>query len=336
RAIFLVIIMDVDNQIIDESYCIFGAEALLNRLDALEKEIPGVMKSEDIECVHRMRVASRRLRSAFLLFESCFPEDNIKKWKKQIRRVTRTLGKARDLDVQIEFVKDFLTNVKESRYIPGIKRLVLRLQQKRQKVQIDVISMLEKIQSNGTISEIKNSLKSMLNTGLLHKKNEYSNYVYDMAYKEIESHIDKFLFYERYIEDLNRIAELHLMRICAKRLRYTMEIFSPLYDNKLEKPIKITREIQDLLGEIHDCFVWIEYLDQFIEEEKNRTLEYFGNTKAFSRLKAGLIHLQENRKKHQIKKHKEFLKFWEEIGADDVWKETIKYVYNYSKKGEVL
>lgn len=328
--------MSIEDQIIDESYCLFGAEALLNRLDALEKEIPGVIKAEDIEYVHRMRVASRRLRSAFVLFESCFSEDDIKKWKKQIRRVTRKLGNARDLDVQIEFLKEFLNNVKESRYIPGIKRLILRLQQKRQKMQIDVISMLEKLQSDRTISEIKDTLKSMLNIGLSHKKSQHSNYIYDMAYKEIESHIDKFLFYERYIEDLNRIAELHLMRICAKRLRYTMEIFSPLYDNKLEKPIKTAREIQDLLGEIHDCFVWIEYLDQFIEEEKNRTLEYFGNTKAFSRLKAGIIHLQEDRKKHQIKKHKEFLKFWKEIKANDVWKETIKYIYDYSKKGEGL
>jgi len=328
--------MDNDNQIVDESYCVFGAEALLTRLDALEKEIHGVIKAEDIEYVHRMRVASRRLRSAFTLFESCFPEKDIKRWRKQIRRVTRILGNARDLDVQIDFVKEFLANITDHRYIPGIKRLVLRLQQKRQKMQIDVISEMERLQSSGIIDEIKDTLKMMISIGLIYDKNKYSYQVYDRACKEIELHIDKLLFYERYIDDLNRITELHLMRICAKRLRYTMEIFSQLYDDKLEKPIKIAREIQDLLGEIHDCFVWVEYLDQFIEEEKIRTLEYFGNTKAFSRLRAGIIYLQEDRKKHQIKTHKEFLKFWDKIKAEDIWKETIKYVCNFSKKGGVL
>ncbi len=325
--------MDSNNQIFDKIYCLFGAEALLVRLDALEKEIPGVIKAEDIECVHRMRVASRRLRSALSLFESCFLEDNIKRWKKRIRRVTRTLGNARDLDVQIEFIKDFLANITESRYVPGLKRIILRLQQKRQKMQINIISMLEKLQSDRIIEEIRYALKAILNINLIHKGDKYTYQVYNMAYREISLRIDELLFYERYIEDLNRIAELHLMRICAKRLRYTMEIFSSLYDNKLEEPIKTTRKIQDLLGEIHDCFVWMEYLGQFLEEEKNRTLEYFGNTRAFNRLKAGIIYLQENRRKHQVRKHKEFLKFWEETKADNIWEGTVKYIYNLSEKG---
>jgi len=55
----------------DESFCLFGAEAVLKRLEALEQEINGVCKADDIECVHRMRVASRRLRSTFAIFEEC-------------------------------------------------------------------------------------------------------------------------------------------------------------------------------------------------------------------------------------------------------------------------
>ena len=43
---------------------LLGAETVLSRVDAMEEEIPGVRRSEDIECLHRMRVASRRLRSA--------------------------------------------------------------------------------------------------------------------------------------------------------------------------------------------------------------------------------------------------------------------------------
>ncbi|MFQ6042085.1 MAG: CHAD domain-containing protein, partial [Candidatus Poribacteria bacterium] len=60
-----------------------------------------VCEADDIEYVHRMRVASRRLRSGFALFEECFPPKRLKRWRKQIRRVTRALGDARYTDVQI-------------------------------------------------------------------------------------------------------------------------------------------------------------------------------------------------------------------------------------------
>ena len=54
--------------------CIFGVQRLLPLLDAFSKEIDGVRTAQDIEHIHRMRVASRRLRAALPLFASCFPE----------------------------------------------------------------------------------------------------------------------------------------------------------------------------------------------------------------------------------------------------------------------
>jgi CHAD domain-containing protein len=328
--------MDNDNKN-DESYCLFGAEAMLSRLDALEQEISGVIKAEDIECIHRMRVASRRLRSAFALFGACFPEKDAKKWIKQIRRITRSLGSARDLDVQIDFLKEFLSNLIEPHYAPGIKRILLRLQQQRDKLQSDVISTMQNLQSDGVLEEIKNTMKMMCNYGRLHNKEGYSQQVYNQAYREITTCFDEFLFYERYINDPSRMNEIHLMRICAKRLRYTMEVFAQIYEDELDKPIKAIKETQTLLGDFHDCFIWIESLDQFLVQEKVRTLEYFGNIRAFSRLKAGIIYLQEDKKKQQIEKHKEFLKFWENTQDKDVWGELIRYIYrHFSDKGAIL
>jgi CHAD domain-containing protein len=52
-----------------ESYRLFGAKALLKRLQDVAKEIDGVRKAGDIECIHDMRVATRRMRSA--LATSC-------------------------------------------------------------------------------------------------------------------------------------------------------------------------------------------------------------------------------------------------------------------------
>jgi len=58
----------------DNSIQEFGAGVLLNNLHALESEFEGVRKGEDIEAIHRMRVASRRLRAACRCLDPRFPQ----------------------------------------------------------------------------------------------------------------------------------------------------------------------------------------------------------------------------------------------------------------------
>jgi inorganic triphosphatase YgiF len=84
--------------------CSFGVQRLLPLLDAFSKEIEGVESGQDIEYIHRMRVASRRLRAALPLFFSCIPEKKYRVWMLEIQKITRALGEARDTDVQIAFI----------------------------------------------------------------------------------------------------------------------------------------------------------------------------------------------------------------------------------------
>jgi hypothetical protein len=56
--------------------------------------------------------------------------------------------------------------------------------------------------------------------------------------------------------DPKRVKTLHDMRIAAKRLRYILEVGAePCFGPYAQTAIKRTRELQDLLGEIHDCDV---------------------------------------------------------------------------------
>ncbi|MDD1729311.1 MAG: CHAD domain-containing protein, partial [Methanospirillum sp.] len=89
-------------------YCLYATNIFLPLLMQLEAELQGVLRNDDIEYVHRSRVATRRIRAAFPLFAECLPTDRRRAWEKQIRRLTRSLGEARDLDVQIGFVREFL------------------------------------------------------------------------------------------------------------------------------------------------------------------------------------------------------------------------------------
>ncbi len=67
--------------------CVFGAEIILRHLTALEQEIEGVRLAEDIECIHRMRVATRRLRNALSLFADCFSQKKVAIGKIALRKL---------------------------------------------------------------------------------------------------------------------------------------------------------------------------------------------------------------------------------------------------------
>lgn len=55
-------------------------------------------------------------------------------------------------------------------------------------------------------------------------------------------------------------AELHAFRLAAKRFRYTLEVFLPLYGPGLEARLEQVRKIQSLLGDRQDCAVLAERL----------------------------------------------------------------------------
>jgi CHAD domain-containing protein len=79
-----------------DSYYLFGLEVLQGRLPALVGEIGGVRAAGDIEYVHRMRVASRRMRR-WRSSGDDLPHKHGAAWRGEMRHITRALGAARDL-----------------------------------------------------------------------------------------------------------------------------------------------------------------------------------------------------------------------------------------------
>ncbi len=62
------------------------------------------------------------------------------------------------------------------------------------------------------------------------------------------------------LDDPNAVEALHEMRIGAKRLRYTLELFEDLFGAVGEKQIKRVKQLQEELGNIHDLDVRINLI----------------------------------------------------------------------------
>jgi CHAD domain-containing protein len=85
----------------ERSYAEAAAKIVSVRAAELTQHAQGVLDTGDIERVHDMRVATRRLRAALEIFEPCFPAKAYGEALNEVKRLADALGERRDRDVAI-------------------------------------------------------------------------------------------------------------------------------------------------------------------------------------------------------------------------------------------
>ena len=91
----------------EQSYAEAAARVVSIRAAELVEEAQGVLDTGDIERVHDMRVATRRLRAALETFEPCFPTKPYGLALSEVKRLADALGERRDRDVAIAALHTF-------------------------------------------------------------------------------------------------------------------------------------------------------------------------------------------------------------------------------------
>jgi CHAD domain-containing protein len=98
----------------EEPFADAAARVIEVRAAEVFEHSEGVLEVAEIERVHDMRVATRRLRAALEVFEPCFPAKRHRKALKRIKALADALGERRDRDVAIEFLERFAGEAPES------------------------------------------------------------------------------------------------------------------------------------------------------------------------------------------------------------------------------
>ena len=294
------------------------AGAILKNLKALAAQIPGVRARRGPEPVHDLRVASRRVRTALRLLDDAAPSRRYRRWNRELKRLASALSRARDTDVQADFLREFLKSHRDARLRPGIQRLLLRLRDRREKQQVKVLKELNRFVARGTLRKIRREFQrlkkdrrrggaSLSGAAVAQKPADAAD-----AARPILKRLDKMLAYEQFIAKPERRKELHRMRIAAKNARYTMEAFAPRYGGRLDPWIRAVRRIQTELGEIHDCDVWIhEALPKFLAGERGRT--------ALAEIQPGIAALLRDRRRRRSAIYRAFLRRWKALRRKKVF-----------------
>jgi CHAD domain-containing protein len=92
-------------------FALAAARVVGVRAEEVFEQSAHVLDLDDVERVHDMRVATRRLRAALEIFEDCFPRKRHRKALKRVKALADALGERRDLDVEIELLEGFVGEV---------------------------------------------------------------------------------------------------------------------------------------------------------------------------------------------------------------------------------
>lgn len=219
---------------------------------------------DDSEVVHKMRVATRRLRSAFDIFDAAFDQKTQNKFRQPLKRLARILGHVRDLDVLLENMRRYADGL-DPEDAASFAPLLTAWEEERM---LHYTALRAHLASD-SYQRFKERFLHFVETpgsGAAADSEVMPGVTRRIA------HIAPVLVLERYADILAfetllpmaSIDLLHRLRIQSKKLRYTMECFTELLGPGGRKAIRQVIELQDYLGELQDGQAASDMITDFV------------------------------------------------------------------------
>jgi CHAD domain-containing protein len=252
----------------------------------------------DPEGVHRMRVASRRLRSTLSDFKPYLLKGGIPLGR--LKAIAKSLGAVRDEDVVLAAL-DELRSKANKKVAKGIEAIAEEHRRQRRQAR----TVLEHAIRPSTIAELRDDFRDRLNAAT--KFPDSAGEIgasqvltfSQVGAKVIGDRLEQLIKASDSIYRPLRTKQLHKLRILAKRLRYAVELFAPCWGAEFKKSAEEIARFQTSLGELHDCDVWIANLGARLKKdsgsEKTAVLDRSRNDEAVVWL---LHHFAGERTKH--------------------------------------
>ena len=140
-----------------DAYATAAAKIIEVRVAELIGHSQGLLDTGDIDRVHDMRVATRRLRAVLEIFRPCFPRGELKAALRQVKTLADALGERRDRDVAIAALGDIAGSM-TAQDRAGIVSLVAKLEVERVEANRD----LARIASADRLASIADQLSELV------------------------------------------------------------------------------------------------------------------------------------------------------------------------------
>lgn len=229
----------------------------------LQANISGTLQKLDEEYLHQVRVALRRLRVVLAMTASWREDEELAGLREQVAELSVEFGRLREWDV---FVTQILARIRKC--MPQQYGL------------LDVLRASEKLRKQHHAS-VENRLQSQDYQRFLLRFGAWMHGDYwrepagltlpDFAVQILDKRSLQVSKRGKYVATTDP-GQLHALRIACKKLRYSVEIFAPLFD-----PVKTRRYqsalavLQDTLGTLNDIAVAQRLLDELDAEGRHQS-----------------------------------------------------------------
>ena len=205
----------------------------------------------DMDAVHDMRVASRRLREALRLLAPLYPAKAHRRWYRSVRRITRALGPVRDSDVFIDAFSHLAADLGE-----GGRRAT---------------AFLVGYRTGQRVHELERLNAELARLDLDRSRADFAAFAAALA-PTVDSHRTLASFAHAAVAeraavvfgaqpaalDASNVTAQHALRIDYKHLRYAVEAFAPCYNDAFDALHATLTSFQDALGDLHDAHVFLD------------------------------------------------------------------------------
>lgn len=246
----------------DDTMAEAGRKVLLAETVKMLKHEQGSRTGEDIEDVHDMRVATRRMRSALRLLEPYFKQKAITSLDRNLRKLARLLGGVRDLDVMIEDLRQGITAMPD--HTEGLEKAIAFLDARRRKAR----SALNRFFDRGGYRKFVEDYAAFLTSP--GKGAREAEVVQPVKLRHVlptmvYHHLGAVRAYGDVIEEAD-MPTLHALRIEFKRLRYVISLFGEVLGAGVEEFVTELKAIQDHLGRLNDLAIARDHLANLLDE----------------------------------------------------------------------
>lgn len=224
-------------------------EVVSEQIRALRTHARVARRGRDVEAVHQLRVATRRLRAAFRVF--CDHAPAPRKVVRGLRKLARELGPVRDHDVILGLLATHAVRELAGEERARFDRLMASLDRKRARAQRRLTTALTRPRFRKLLARL----------GRYARRPGGDAVPASAALADAVTALsDAVARHPAMASPAPTPAALHDLRIAFKRLRYALDFHAAACGLAYDVERRMARELQDVLGSIHDHDLLLDWL----------------------------------------------------------------------------
>jgi CHAD domain-containing protein len=228
------------------------ATAISRSVSQLDLALPGARAGEDPEGVHQARVATRRLRSDLHTFEPLLHGDWVARTRDDLKVLADALGSVRDTDVLAMRFERGLDDAGIETAAAAPILAVLAAQGRH--ARLALVDVLDQERTARLIEALHAAAEDPPTTLSAVGSAEIRLLpLVRRPWHKLDRAVAR-------LGDEPQMSELHRVRLLAKRARYAAEAVEPVFGRRARRFATAVTGVQDVLGEMHDAEVAVEWL----------------------------------------------------------------------------